>query len=282
MQYQYTSLRTVIGNVIRNTRVQDSSFIADIHEWLYEAMDMMETQLTLEGKFEHLCIDFHKVKLPCGLRWIDAVEVNGHRLREGGGSRPVQMNKMIQYNNNFNSTVIKETFNGHAQYISQISAVQQLPWGYNEFYYTDMGYINTSFCDGEIVVYYRGVKVDEDGFPMIPDNQNYKQALYWYCRAMMIGAGYEDKIFTYDHCFTQWEQIYAPRATAEIRMPSPEQMQHRINTFVRFIPDSAYYDNFDYTSHKEGMFDLRGRNTGGNVNAGLNVQQPYIVGTKPE
>lgn len=258
MQYQYTSLKDVIGNVIRNTRIQDSSFIADIHEWLYEAMDMLETQNTLEGKWEKISIDFHKGKLPCGLRWIDAVEVNGHRLQEGRGSRPVEKSKPVSYNNLFISTVSKvDTINSHSQYVSEIQKVQQLAANRNEYYYTEMGIINTSFCDDEITVYYRGVKVDEDGFPMIPDNQNYKQALYWYCRAMMIGAGFEDKIFTYVHCFEQWEKIYGPRATAEIRMPSPEQMQHRINTFVRFLPDPAYYDNFDYTSSKEGMYDLK-------------------------
>ena len=284
MQYQYTSLKDVIGNVIRNTRIQDSSFIADIHEWLYEAMDMLETQNTLEGKWEKVCIEFHKAKLPCGLKWIDAVEYNGHRLREGHGSRPAEMGGMVTYNNPFISTVDKiDTTNGHSQYVSEIKKVQQLAVGYNEYYYTEMGTINTSFCDGELMVYFRGVKVDDDGFPMIPDNQNYKQALYWYCRAMMIGAGFEDKVFTYAHCFEQWERIYGPRATAEIRMPSPEQMQHRINTFVRFLPDPAYYDNFDYTPYKEGMYDTRNRvGTNGSNNIGLYTQQPYIPGTKSE
>ena len=287
MQYQYTSLKTVIGNVIRNTRVQDSSFIADIHEWLYEAMDMMETELTLEGRYEQICINFHKGKLPCGLRWIDAVEWNGHRLREGGGVRPANMDKPANYSSagtGFITNIEKESFANHSQYTTDLVAANSLPFttGKNDYYYTDMGTINTSFSDGTLIVYYRGVKTDDDGFPMIPDNQNYKQALYWYCRAMMIGAGWEDKAFTYSDCFEQWERIYAPRASAEIRMPSPEQMEKRINTFVRFIPHQGYYDNFFSTDRREGMFDIRKYAPNYGQSAGVAAQQPYIAGTKSE
>jgi hypothetical protein len=143
-----------------------------------------------------------------------------------------------------------------------------------------MGIINTSFADGYVVVYYRGVKTDEDGFPMVPDNQSYKQALYWYCRSMMIGAGWEDKQFTYKECYEQFEHVYGPRALAEIRMPSPEQMEHRINTFVRFLPNQGYYDSFFNTDRGEAMYDIRGYGQIGSTGA-LGAQQPYIAGTTP-
>ena len=286
MQYEYTSLKTVIGNVIRNTRVQDSSFIADIHEWLYEAIDQLETQFSLEGKVEVMYMDYHKSKLPCGLRYIDAIEYNGHRLREGGGVRPANRDRPVTYQSNtaFATDIQKQQIAGHSLYVSNLVSVEQLPATnvQKDYYYTDMGYINTSFPDGKITIYYRGIKTDEDGFPMIPDNQNYKQALYWYCRAMMIGAGFKDTVFTYEKCLNQFEQLYAPRALAEIRMPSPEQMEHRINTFVRFIPHQGYYDNFFSTPSREGTYDTKGfgPNSGSTI-GGVAAQQPYIVGTQP-
>ncbi len=284
MQYAYTSLKTVIGNVIRNTRIQDASYIADIHEWLYEAMDMMETRFTLEGKWERIDINFHKGKLPCGLRFLDGVEYKGHRLRQGGGTRPAEKDKPLFYVTNasaFSTDIYKQqtatTHELYATALRQISAQSFHPYDY---YFTDMGTINTSFPEGDVTIYYRGVKVDEDGFPMIPDNQDYKQALYWYCRSMMIGAGWEDKQFTYKECFEQFEGIYAPRAIAAIRMPSPEDMEHRINTFVRFLPHQGYYDNFFNTDRGEPMYDIRGLGQLGAAGA-LGAQQPYIAGTQP-
>lgn len=284
MQYAYTSLKTVIGNVIRNTRIKDSSFIADIHEWLYEAMDMMETQFSLEGTWEEVKVNFHKAKLPCGLKYIDAVEYQGHRLREGGGVRPAKKDRAIHYDgfaaNAFRTNVEKINSNGHQLYYTTLSNVNASGIHPFDYYNTDMGVLNTSFADGCVTIYFRKVKTDEDGFPMIPDNQNYKQALYWYCRAMMIGAGWNDKQFTYQQCFEQFEHIYGPRATAEIRLPSPEQMEHRINTFVRFLPHQGYYDSFFSTDRREPMYDIRGVGQLG-ASGALGAQQPFIPGTQP-
>jgi hypothetical protein len=247
-------------------------------------MEQLQTQFSLEGKWEPVQINFHKAKLPCGMKYLDGVEYDGHRLREGGGARPAERDRAVTYLDNysaFNSVVDKQTFDGHTLYVSKlqdVNALQSCTAG--AYYYTDMGHINTSFSDGKVILYYRGIKTDEDGFPMIPDNQNYKSALYWYCRGMMIGAGWKDTIFKFDYCIQQFEMLYGPRAIAEIRMPSPEQMDKRINTFVRFIPHQGYYDNFFSTPGPEGTFDTRGfgPNTGLS-SANSNTQQPYIAGT---
>jgi len=265
MQYSYCSLRSVIGNVIRNTKLNDSSYIADIHEWLYEAMEMMETENTLVGDWEELDVHFHKAKLPCGLVQIEGVEHCGRRLRENPSGRPPEKAKRIPFGKlqpSVFSTEIEKIQPlpqdpSTELYYTQLKQLNQQSIQEHDYYYTEMGYINTSFREGKVTVYFKRVPVDEDGFPMIPDNQNYKQALYWYCRAMMIGAGWEDKQFTYKECFDQWEHIYAPRASAEIRLPSPEQMEHRIYTFVRFIPSDGYYDNFFRNDRAEPFMDTK-------------------------
>jgi hypothetical protein len=264
MQYAYCSMRPVIGQVIRNTRVQDSSFIADIHEWIYEAMEMMQTQQTLVGKIAELQVHFHKAKLPCGIRWIDGVEYQGQRLPEGGGGRPAARDRRIPSPTDgigvFQTTNFEQlqTVENHIVYSHQLTDMKdRTALSPTDYYYTEMGYLNTSFPDGTVTLYYRAVPVDEDGMPMIPDNQNYKQALYWYCRAMMIGAGFQDKVFSSDHCFMQWEQIYAPRAISEIRMPSPEQMERRVNTLVRLLPPAGYFDSFFGAQPAEGFYDTK-------------------------
>jgi hypothetical protein len=97
--------------------------------------------------------------------------------------------------------------------------------------------------------------VDADGLPLIPDNENYKQALYWYVRAMMIGSGYPDKQFTYEQCIQQHEH-YAARAMGEITYPSPDDMENIKNTLVRFIPPPNYWENF-FRTDAEGFYDTR-------------------------
>lgn len=103
-------MRDVITRIIRNTRLKDTSYISDAHEWVYEAMEMMQTQQTLEGHWQDVSITFHKGKLPCGLVWVDAVEYQGKRLPEGGGMRPAEKDRRISHEGSsaYISTVDRE------------------------------------------------------------------------------------------------------------------------------------------------------------------------------
>lgn len=279
MQYAYKSIRGVIGQVIRNTRLQDSSYIADIHEWIFEAMAQLETQETLVGLIADVPVRFHKGKLPCGIKWIDGVAYNGQRLQENRSGIPAGQNvrtDVVTGASAFVSTpALVETVTNHLQYTSEVTQIDQMSFGSNS-YYTEMGYINTTFSDGVVQVCYRAIPTDTDGMPLIPDNANYKQALYWYCRAMLIGSGWPDKVFTYNQCLEQFEKLYAPRAISEIRYPSPEQMEHRVNTFARFIPSNGYYDSFFQTDRPEASYDIRNFSLNSNGTNFISVQQPTV------
>lgn len=47
-------------------------------------------------------------------------------------------------------------------------------------YKLDHGYIFTNFKDGSIQLSYRGYPIDADGFPLIPDDEKFKEALMWF------------------------------------------------------------------------------------------------------
>jgi hypothetical protein len=106
-----------------------------------------------------------------------------------------------------------------------------------------MDWLNTSIKDGEVRLYYYALPVDFNGLPLIPDNEDYKQALYYYVRAMMLGSGYEDKMFSYEQLMQHFE-IHAARARNQIRYPSTDMKEQQIKTQVRFIPPANYWENF--------------------------------------
>ena len=248
MLYQTCSMKSVIARVIRNTRVQDTSYIADMHDWIWEAMGMLKTKQTLRHTYEDIIVDFHKAKLPCCLVYIDAVEGNGFRVPLNNGLRAPER----ETSSNIPAPVFQSLPVGQLtgdvtekSYKQRVLTVKSLPVAPGSYYkLDDPGYITTSFADGVITVYYTQYPTDEDGLPLIPDNENYKQALYWYVRAMMIGAGYEDRVFSYEQCFEQFERIYGPRAVGEIRYPSPDQMEAHLRSSIRLLPAANYYDNF--------------------------------------
>lgn len=244
----------VIARIIRNTRVQDTSYLFDINEWVPEAMGLMQTKTTLITKYKDICVKFHKEKLPCDLHHIKSVESEYGRMDE------VSSTKEVSTNQDF-SGAGPDTFVSTLQPTSN-AATQEVLWepkftkpsagsSKTGTYEVEMGYISTSFADGWIRVHYAAIPTDEKGLPLIPDNENYKQALYYYVRAMMIGCGYVDTTFTWETLMGMFEK-YAARAIGEIRYPSVDSMQTKLN-MVRFIPQENYFDNY-FRSTPEGNF----------------------------
>jgi hypothetical protein len=290
------SIEEVIARVIRNTRVQDNSYIKDMDEWIPEAMGLLKTQFQLISKYEDIVINFHKGKLPRDLDYIDAVEINGKRLHKGNsiiapGSNSREQNKRLH--GGLNGTTngfefLPQVYNApsqpNPQENSQIFTQDLVPQGprrheEDHWYSEDInGYINTSLHTGRIRVHYKAIPCDEDGLPIIPNNENYKQALYFYCRAMMIGAGYKDNVFTYDkimdvnpkgHFWT-----YGERAIGEIIYPDLNSMEYKMNANLRLIKDESYFDKFFNTPHEERKYGyedyMDNRSPVGNVNTFLN------------
>lgn len=247
MIYTSCSIEEVIGRIIRNTRVQDTSYIADMHEWIPEAMDLMHTKQQYSPAYEDVTIKFHKGKLPCGMVYIKAVEYCGTRLPYGNSSRDITTGQRPQFNPELPSFISKvtkvETPSGNYIYSSTLEEVKNLPENSYEYYQTELNHILTSFADGMVRIHFEKTPTDSKGLPLIPDNANYKEAIYWYNRAKMVGAGYPDKVFSYQYCNDMFE-MHAARAVAEIDYPSLDQMEQRVNVRASLIMPENYFSEF--------------------------------------
>lgn len=256
---QSVSIKTVIARIIRNTRIADTSYLEDFNEWIPEAMGYMRTKQELRLNFQDVPIRFHKGILPCSLVILLAVEYDGKRLKHGNTSKHYATGHNLSKSNYnisqaklFNSVIVAQdqapyTIPGNYIWKSDLipSYENTMNCGMHpsNFYQIEMGYINTSFTDGVVRLHYLEVPCDEDGLPLIPDNENYKEALYWYVRGKMIGCGYKDTAYNIQYCDEKFER-FAARAIAEIRYPTLDQMENRYDTLVRFIPPQNYWENF--------------------------------------
>jgi hypothetical protein len=269
MLYNSVSIRQVIGRIIRNTRVQDTAYIIDMAEWIPEAMEMMETKQQTIGEFARVPIVFHKGKLPCGLLYIDAVEHRGRRLKYGNSVKNIRRPNVRDnraHDPTIQSAWISTPFAYPAPnadqgqlYFSTLIKANQLPEHDHHYYEIEYGNILTDFPEGLVTIFYRATPTDEDGMPLIPDNSNYKEALYWYVRGKMIGAGFDDTIVKMQECDQKFE-FYAARAIAEIQYPSPDQMETRLATFARLIPKEDYFESYFRIDEKEKYYDPMHRN----------------------
>lgn len=252
MIYKSVSIKEVIGRVIRNTRLTDTGFIQDMNEWIPEAMGYMKTNMSLSPRWEDINIDYYKAKMPCGLDTLIAVTYNGYRLKANSDVRNYDSRKLpitddtvfisdkslsVVTDNPVNPTNIT-----YSQLKIDIRTVKGMPES-GGTYYTEMDFINTSICTGTVRIYFLGIPTDEEGYPLIPDNENYKQAIYWYVRGQMIGCGYADPVFKYADCVSQFE-LYAARAIGEIIHKTPDEAEtiYRANTRL-ILPDNSF-DSF--------------------------------------
>lgn len=273
MIYQSCSIDQVIARIIRNTKVQDSSYIIDMQEWIPEAMEFLRTQWQLKPAFEDIKISFHKGKLPCGLIHLDAVEYKGQRLPYSStGKNYMTGHKLgqptgtsIDKTELFTSVIETKPNDTYFDQdnimwssdarplVSNLETTDGCDVHPSHWYSIEMGYLNTSIIDGEVRLHYFSEPKDENGFPLIPDNANYKEALYYYVRAKMIGAGYEDKVYREEELMARFE-TYARRAINEITYPTVDQKEQALKTLTRLIPPENYWENFHRVDESEPLY----------------------------
>lgn len=104
---------------------------------------------------------------------------------------------------------------------------------YSDEYWQDHGKsIVTSFSSGTIKVYYRTYYLDKNGYPMIPDEQNYRMSVYYYFTAELIEQGYESKSYKLMDAM-QLHEDYGYKAKNEISRMTVEDRQQFADMSVR-------------------------------------------------
>jgi hypothetical protein len=258
MIYKSCSIEQVIARIIRNTRINDVSYIQDMNEWIPEAMGLMKTQYQHVPTFQTINVDFHKAKLPCDLASLEAVIHNGVRVETTTALvRPRAKEQVLpttDSTNVFTSTTVQETtpdgnhivWNPSIVSTQTLLDVKSIKKG-EEWYNIELDYLNTSICEGPVTLYYLAIPTDENGLPLIPDNEDYKQALYYYVRAMMWGTGYEDKLFNYETLMQRFE-VHAARAMGQIRYPSVDMKEAQLQMRYYTLPEH-YWDRMFSTEN---------------------------------
>ena len=266
-KFPYLSAKEVLARVLRNTGYKlPPEYHDDMLEWLPEGLrhlNMTKLYTTLStpkvSEPDAYYVKNHVVSIPCGALGILAIEDEfGTRIPEGSDITDLSSPSSRYHGNDTQAR--PTTFNVDPLEHQTTDGVPTDKPGssvplYGEdlsvenntnaaSYYKIMGNkIQFSFEEGLVRVHYQGLVVDEEGYPMIPDNENFKTALYWYILMMLIGAGYEHKIFSYQFAEAQFEK-YGGRALAEIKFPSLDEKARIHRSLTRLVPPHHFYEDF--------------------------------------
>ena len=111
------------------------------------------------------------------------------------------------------------------------------------------GYIVTNVENGYIKLSYDAIAVDIDGYPMIPDNQSYFEAIYWYVTMKFKYPLYLNgrmPQYIYFDIRNSWN-FYRKQAYAEALMPTQDELENIKNTWTKLVP--VYDDNSTFLSN---------------------------------
>lgn len=108
--------------------------------------------------------------------------------------------------------------------------------------------IFTSIENGEIEIAYRAMAIDDEGYPLIPDNSSFSRALVAYIKKEWFTVLFDQGKVT-DKAMAKADQDYAwavGQAQTDLIRPSIDQMEMISNMWNKLLPDVT-------TDHRTGF-----------------------------
>lgn len=226
----YKSLGSLLWTLLKNPMCQDLSY-EDAAEYALECIKLLGAPVIYINKTEILELTQYKAELPCDLLYIEGI-------------------RYISKNSSY-SNVMRESSNIYHINSTEFDNKNEKS---ELTYKIQNGVIFTSQEKGCIEISYKGIHCDENGYPLIPDNQKVELALEYYILSRyleplwMMGK-ITDKVFEY---IQQKRYFYIPSAQQGLQMPSMDKMETIMNGINRLIvTNNSHSNNFKNYGVKE-------------------------------
>ena len=171
----------------------------------------------------------YRAKLPCEIKRIKTVRKNGKALRMSANS----FKNLIDHNNRDYFASNEKTYSINGEYI------------------------HTNFENDTIYISATVMPIDDNGYPVIPNNIKIKEFLYYHILAriaenMMLAGTMDMGRLGY---LQQQRAFYAGAATNAAIIPSADEMETIKNMMVRLIKEPLAQSKFyDSVGHQEKRY----------------------------
>lgn len=113
-------------------------------------------------------------------------------------------------------------------------------------YEIQQGIITTSFRKGDILISYKGLMLDKDGYPEVPNNEKVLMALEYYIifrylEGLWAMGKITDKVFQY---YEQKKLWYMGAANASLQMPTLDKLETTMNSVTRILHNNWTHSQF--------------------------------------
>jgi hypothetical protein len=269
-----------LSGVFRDFGIQDGNWTRDAIDWIGDAIQGIGYHTGFEKKIKCVEVQGHIGCLPCDLERLIGVsyrdcklplgaDVSGYGIvdwkRSSNSSQiespsevnlsklltlyeeqkaaydaapvtPTSIREAIQVQIDRTLLKITDAIQSNKPSISKSSQ-------YPDYYNVDLDVIKTSFSEGEVNLLYIGFKLDENGFPMVRDEFNYKQAVKFYILWMLISSGYKHHTYSADDAMKLWE-MYRYRAKNQAKHVTLDGQDRFMKMWTRYRFDQTFSGNF--------------------------------------
>ena len=276
MIYKTISSKAIVRKVFRDLNPSGDNWIDDAIEWIGEALEHIGATAQFETKSCVITITDYKAVLPKCLYYINQVASSGitgsqvsselsiikEKITALSATLAANPNQDLNYQlRDLSSRVIIL----ESAYFKDPSTLTPLKYGTSTFpkdihcnscvnenatgddwYIIENGYIKTSFKTGEVCMSYMAFPIDEDCYPLVPDDISFKEAMFWYVYKKLILLGKNKGMNGIDYTFAekQWK-YYCTQARNAANYPDLAKYTSFMNQWVRLIPEVNHHE-FDF------------------------------------
>jgi len=275
--YKNVSSKVVIRKIFRDLNPNTDNWIDDAIEWIGEALEHIGSSAQLVTKTCIVNIKDYKGALPPDLYYINQVAINMtgdsesmaynidvireelNNILEGGANSSAQLNEVNArlhvienaYMDSNSLTLLAYCTTNFPKSIHCENCVNELMTG-EDCYYVDDNMIKTSFPRGKVCLSYTAFPLDDDCYPMVPDDISFKEAMFWYVYKKMLLGNMPPMNNGIDYVFAeqQWK-YYCTQARNAANFPDIDRYESFMDQWVRLIPN--------INRHAEGFITLGAR-----------------------
>ena len=289
--YKNISSKTVIRKVFRDLKPTNDYWVDDAIEWIGEALEHIGAATQLCQKQCILTIENHRVLMPTDLYYINQVAINNSVSPVTSNELDTLIEKVSELKAQIvdaqaNSLEYSDTasilheINARIVvlenvYFSNDNNMHPLQYGastfhrsmhcegcvnenaqYEDTYIVDCDYIKTSFVSGNICLSYMAFPLDEDCYPLIPDDISFREAMFWYIYKKLLLGNPEFKAsqIGYEFAEAQWK-YYCTQARNAANYPDIDKYESFMNQWVRLIPNLNRWDlEFEQLNSREDLY----------------------------
>lgn len=206
------SIKSVISKISRDLKPGSSSWIGDSYEWIGEAIGKIGVYEQYGIFHTDFTVENNRLRFPCCIDNFIGILYNGCKL-------PI--------NKNITAVTDITKFNDY-------NIAQNVAYHAGHYYtYNEGDYLKFSFEEGTVTIYYFGLPLDCDGLPMIPDDDDYAEALMFYVLNRMILGGYKHPLpeMTFQTTLELFEH-YMCRASNNLSIESIDDAEDFMNKWL--------------------------------------------------